>query len=223
MSMTGRRKPGWEDDILVSTTAIARLQTRMMLWLLKNFGENIATSRPERAARILEEAAELAQAEGVTPGQASRIVSRAYERPAGEPRQEAAGVTTTLLAWAGVTGTDLLAVANAEMDRVEKIPVDDMRRKHDEKVQAGTATSGVKFVLVLAGHAGEFDRFCRELTNRERAANTTYVRVMNAHSARAYDRNTTRYVLYGRWDLVQEAKEIVGVLQARYRPMQESF
>lgn len=119
-------------------------QLRICDWLRYSFGNEVLESRPERAARVLEEAAELAQAEGVDIAQADRILVRAYGRPAGEPSQEAAGVAITLLAWAAVADVDLERVARAEVNRIEGLPVEALRRKHAEKVTAGIALAGIQ-------------------------------------------------------------------------------
>lgn len=107
------------------------------------FGDVVLASRHERAARVLEEAAELAQAEGVDLAHADRVLVRVYGRPAGDPRQEGAGVAVTLLAWAAVAEVDLEGVTRAEVDRIEALPVEQLRRKHAEKVSAGIALAGI--------------------------------------------------------------------------------
>jgi len=206
------------DPMKARQEPLARLQTRMMIWLIKNFGEGVATSRVERAARVLEEAAELAQAEGVPLGQAMRITDRAYERPPGEPWQEAAGVTTTLLAWAGVTGTDLLAVADAELTRVEEIPVEDMRRKHAEKVQAGTAFAGVNVVLVLTDNEKEFNYFRNVVAPKDQL--TRYIRVRDDREIFGLDRSTTKFWAYGNWQNSYEGQRLYDLLLSRFQQLE---
>lgn len=118
------------------------MQARICAWLRTRFGEAVMESRHERAARILEEAAELAQAEGMDRAFADRVLARVFSRPPGHPSQEAAGVAVTLLAWAAVAGVDVDAAALAEVERIERLPVEHFRRKHAEKAAAGTALAG---------------------------------------------------------------------------------
>lgn len=119
-----------------------RLQARIVEWLRTRFGAEVLASRHERAARVLEEAAELAQAEGLDYAFASRIIGRVFSRPPGQARQEAAGVAVTLLAWAAAADADLDALATAEVQRIEALPIEHFRRKHAEKAAAGTALAG---------------------------------------------------------------------------------
>lgn len=118
------------------------LQVRVIHWTLSRFGAENLLDRKERAARLLEEALELAQAEGVDTDAAGRIYLRVYSRPAGGPVQEAAAVGLCLLAWAssaGRTATELLGLITHVMSELEAIPVEESRAKHAAKVAAGTA------------------------------------------------------------------------------------
>jgi len=117
-------------------------QVRVMAWLRSRFGEEVATNRAERAARVVEEAIELAQAEGVPLFQIHAITFGVYSRPEGHAPQEAAGVMVTLLAWEGATGFDLETLLQVELARIELLSVDHFRLKHEEKAQAGTAMHG---------------------------------------------------------------------------------
>lgn len=121
---------------------IPDLKRRISEWLRTRFGDEVRLNRHERAARVLEEAAELAQAEGVDRAFADRILARVFSRPRGNPYQEAAGVAVTLLAWSATTGADLDALALAEVERIERLPVEHFRQKHAEKAAAGTALAG---------------------------------------------------------------------------------
>ena len=117
----------------------SRLACRIGSWVRRLFGEEAMTDHWERTARVLEEALELAQAEGLTAADVQRMLDRTYSRPVGEPSQEAAGLMVTLLAWAEATGTDLATVTLAEVERIEQPEV--MARiqlKQAEKAAAGT-------------------------------------------------------------------------------------
>lgn len=146
----GKRACGWwhtghqpgAPSRAAAAEVMLALSTRVASWLLTRFGLGVLASRQERAARVLEEAAELAQAEGLDLAQADRILVRVFSRPIGDPSQEAAGVMVTMLAWAHVATVDLLAVAEAEVQRIEGLPIEHFRRKHAEKAAAGTALAG---------------------------------------------------------------------------------
>lgn len=60
-------------------------------WACRCFGEQVTADRKERALRVLEEAIELAQAEGIEVNQAANLVGYVYSRPPGEPSQELGG------------------------------------------------------------------------------------------------------------------------------------
>lgn len=96
------------------------LQGRVGQWVLDAFGPANALNRRERALRVLEEAAELCQAEGVGLEQVVRVSERTFSRPVGDPAQEAAGIGVTLLAWGAAAGVDVLGVSEQEIARVEQ-------------------------------------------------------------------------------------------------------
>jgi len=117
-------------------------QGRIMAWLRAAFGEDVASNRTERAARVLEEAAELAQAEGLSHWDAERIVSRVYHQPVGVPQREAAGVMVAMLGWAGAAWVDLDLLTEGEIARVESRDIEEWRRRHQVKVAQGIALAG---------------------------------------------------------------------------------
>jgi hypothetical protein len=115
------------------------LTGRIATWVRTRLGSAVLTDRKERAMRVLEEAAELAQAEGVTVCDASWLVERVFSRPKGEPSQEAAGVQVCLLAWAYAADERLDDLTRSEVERIEGIDADHFRRKQAEKAAAGVA------------------------------------------------------------------------------------
>lgn len=114
------------------------LGERAAAWVRRCFGDG-AMARTERAARLLEEAVELAQAEGVAVELARAVVERAYARPPGDSAQEAGGVGMCLAAWSHAAGVDVALEAEREMARVEALPADHFRARHAAKVAAGSA------------------------------------------------------------------------------------
>lgn len=115
------------------------MRARVRAWVIATLGEACFLDRRERGARLLEEAVEAAQSEGVPPEQARRILERAYARPAGLTFQEVGGVMVTLLALcasAGISPDDAFA---EEIERIEHPEVAArVRAKQAEKAAAGT-------------------------------------------------------------------------------------
>lgn len=118
--------------------ALGELQHRISAWVAKCFGSSNLFDRHERTRRVVEEAIELCQAEGLRQAEVVRIAVRVYSRPAGEPDREAAGVGLTLLAWHQMDGSDPINVMQQELERVEALPIEHFRKKHQDKVAAGT-------------------------------------------------------------------------------------
>jgi hypothetical protein len=102
------------------------LECRVAEWVRTRIGADHLQPR-ERAMRLLEEAAELAQAEGITSDLAIKQLEHVYSRPAGEPSQEAAGVAVTLLGWCASRGERLLDLAIREIQRIEAKPLEQIR------------------------------------------------------------------------------------------------
>lgn len=97
------------------------LEERVAEWVRTRLGGGAMNPR-ERALRLLEEACELAQAEGVPEDLAAKQVAHVYSRPPGESRQEAGGVAVTLMGWCASTGHRLEDLAVAELERIERRP-----------------------------------------------------------------------------------------------------
>lgn len=110
----------------------------VLAWAVRSFGP-IALNRDERAARMAEEAIEVAQVEGVPLDVMQRITARVYSRPVGELGQEIGGLMVGLYALAARAGVDIEAEFKREFTRVLSKPADWWARKHAEKVAAGTA------------------------------------------------------------------------------------
>jgi hypothetical protein len=117
---------------------LGEYRQRIRRWITSTFGVQSGIDRRERASRVVEEAVELAQAEGLGAGAVARIARRVYSRPKGEPSQEAAGLGVCLIAWANAAGLNLDAAIRKEVDRIESIPACHFRAKQTEKAAAGT-------------------------------------------------------------------------------------
>lgn len=117
----------------------APLELRVADWVRTRIGPEHMHSK-ERAMRLLEEAVELAQAEGISSDQCRSQVGHVYRRPAGEPRQEAAGVAVCLLGWCAATGTRFEDIALQEIERIEAKPLEQIRGSLVRKADADLVT-----------------------------------------------------------------------------------
>ena len=107
-------------------------------WAIQTFG-NVAKNRDERAARLVEEAIELAQAEGVALDVIERIARHVYSKPAGDPVAELQGVALTLDACAENMGDTVQGATARELERVRSRSREEWALRHDAKVAAGRA------------------------------------------------------------------------------------
>lgn len=105
-------------------------------WIARCFGMQSLEPK-ERARRLLEEALELAQAEGVPAEFAAELARHVYSRPPGELRREAGGVALCLLAWCSSRGYSLEGVVEDELIRVLELEPGHFRRRQQEKARAG--------------------------------------------------------------------------------------
>ena len=117
---------------------LAAFQSRTEGWLHECFDQRIATARDERTFRFLEEAMELAQAEGLTRADMAKVADYVFGRDVGETAQEVGGVMVTLAALCWNAGLSLHDAAWTEMERVERPEVmAKVRAKQDAKSAAG--------------------------------------------------------------------------------------
>ena len=115
----------------------ARLGARILEWTIKTFGAAGPITAKERALRLLEEAVELAQSEGVSRDVVSRIADRAFGRPPGMPLGEAAQVALTLWGYCEHHGWKPADLAQLELRRVETISAEDWTARNNSKKIAG--------------------------------------------------------------------------------------
>jgi hypothetical protein len=110
-------------------------------WCIRAFGRDHATSLPQRAIRLLEEAAEAFQAAGGDPAMAHRCIDVVFSRPVGKLGQELGGIGVTLLALAEAGGLDADAEEQRELDRVLARPIEEFTRRNQEKNALGLNTA----------------------------------------------------------------------------------
>lgn len=89
-------------------------------WMVECFGHDLATTRKERAQRFIEEALELAQAEGLTREDCDLMVNYVYSRPVGNTAQEVGGVMLTLAGVCWRANIHMNAATVAELRRVQQ-------------------------------------------------------------------------------------------------------
>lgn len=92
-------------------------QQRVVEWLTACFPASSRTDRDERTHRFLEEALELAQANGCSSDDAYRLVDYVFSRPVGRPEQEVGGVMVTLAGLCAATKIDMDHAADCELKR----------------------------------------------------------------------------------------------------------
>jgi hypothetical protein len=92
-------------------------QRRVEEWLTACFPPSVPTDRQERTYRFLEEALELAQANGCSLKEAKALVDYVYSRPEGRPELEVGGVMVTLAGLCSATGIDMSEAADRELER----------------------------------------------------------------------------------------------------------
>lgn len=109
-----------------------------LTWAVQNFGK-VAKNHDERAARLVEEAVEICQVQGVSEEVIHRIVCRVYSRPVGRLEQEIGGTTLALMAVAENAGLSMDKCAEDEFNRVMQRDKQWWQWKHQEKVDAGCA------------------------------------------------------------------------------------
>lgn len=102
----------------------------------RTFGDAAMGSR-ERSTRLLEEALELVQSEGVDQEFVDRLVIEVYSRPHGNLAQEAGGVALTLLAWCSSHGQSFEGILEAEVRRVLNKSPSVFRNRNTEKIRHG--------------------------------------------------------------------------------------
>ncbi len=126
-------------------------------WGRRSFGEQM--NHPgTRALRVLEEAAELAQACGVPAETAKQCVNVVYDRPVGDVTQEVGGVLMTIFMFVRslgflYSGTDPIHYFVAELRRVLGKSPKHFTDRNQEKINLG---------LQVEKPAGMWCPFCKK-------------------------------------------------------------
>lgn len=96
---------------------ITSYQRRVEKWLEACFPPSVRSDRGERTHRFLEEALELAQANGCTRDDALALVDYVFGRPPGQPAQEVGGVMVTLASVCSASDINMDEAGDRELDR----------------------------------------------------------------------------------------------------------
>lgn len=96
---------------------LSSYQRRVEKWLEACFPPQVRSDRRERTHRFLEEALELAQANGVTRDDALTLVDYVFGRPTGEPAQEVGGVMVTLASLCSASEINMEDAGDRELER----------------------------------------------------------------------------------------------------------
>lgn len=112
-------------------------QREVAQWAARTFGIDQASSVPQRALRMLEEAIEAAQAAGVDQAMARKLLDFVFDRPVGKLAQEIGGVGLTLLCLAEAVGHSAEALEVIEVERVKRKPIEHFRARNQAKNDAG--------------------------------------------------------------------------------------
>ncbi len=112
--------------------------TLLLNWAKTTFGP-VALDPPERAARVVEEAVEVAQCLGVSKDILHRIVDRTYARPVGDLFNELGAVLLCTYSLCALIESNPMELLFREANRVTLRNPEHWKAKHDAKVADGTA------------------------------------------------------------------------------------
>lgn len=113
-------------------------QASVFEWAVHCFGD-IARNLHERVSRQLEEALELAQAEGLDKQRAHDLIEYVYSRPAGDPAQEIGGILITVMAYCGAKGLSAQECEVREYKRIMSKSAEHFRDRQNAKADSGVA------------------------------------------------------------------------------------
>jgi hypothetical protein len=99
------------------SSELSSYQQRVERWLDACFPPAVRSDRAERTHRFLEEALELAQANGCSRDDALALVEYVFGRPVGRPDQEVGGVMVTLAGLCSASGINMDDAGDLELER----------------------------------------------------------------------------------------------------------
>ncbi|ACB95174.1 hypothetical protein [Beijerinckia indica] len=111
---------------------ITSYQARVEEWLEACFPPSVRADRGERTHRFLEEALELAQANGCSRGDAMALLDYVFGRPKGQADMEVGGVLVTLASLCSTSGINMDEAGDRELARNWE-RIDAIRAKQQSK------------------------------------------------------------------------------------------
>ena len=126
----------------VQTSSRDWRQRAVHSWCCDAFGIEHASSVPQRAVRMLEEAIELYQACDGDLAMAHKLLDFVFARPVGTIKSELGGVGMTVLALAEAARISADEAENAEFDRVLAKPLKHFHQRNEAKNAAGFDVTG---------------------------------------------------------------------------------
>jgi hypothetical protein len=116
------------------SSELSSYQQRVERWLDACFPPAVRSDRVERTHRFLEEALELAQANGCSRDDALALVEYVFGRPVGRPDQEVGGVMVTLAGLCSASAINMDDAGERELernwDRIETIRTKQQAKPH---------------------------------------------------------------------------------------------
>ncbi len=113
---------------------ITSFQKRVEEWLKACFPAAVRSDRAERTHRFLEEALELAQANGCSREDAAALVQYVYDRPIGRPDLEVGGTMVTLAALCSASAINMDEAGDRELvrnwERIDQIRAKQASKPH---------------------------------------------------------------------------------------------
>lgn len=106
-------------------------------WCKRCFGIQVVASKSERALRIVEEALELVQIEGVPIDTVKHLVEVVYSRPIGNRNQEIGGIMVTTAVYCHAQNLSMEYEFQIELARILDKDPNKFRQRQKEKSDLG--------------------------------------------------------------------------------------
>ena len=143
-------------------------QMRVQPWMMECFGAKISADKLERGDRALEEMFELLQSGDYPRERVAALRDYVWDRPKGDPLQEAGGVMVTLAAYCLAFGLDMHEAGEVELARITQPEI-------VQKIRAKQAAkpTGSALPVAQSKNAGGLDMLKAALEEARRTLTTT--------------------------------------------------
>lgn len=191
-----------------------------LAWAVGMFGP-VAKLRSERLMRFVEEAIELAHADGMERVTLDAIASRVYGRERGEIRKEIGQAQACLETYAENIGESASSLAEIEWQRVQRIPSEEWQRRHKAKQDIGIALSHSSTVSQAAKRNSDKSwKLEAEAYEADAVRLEAEVDWLRSRNKELHDLNGA---LAGSADLLEEAEKKITQLCEDHRFCQDSW